>query len=106
MHSGQPEQMCSEFRRGHTESCIYHQCVFLNALFCTCVWGQPGPLALKPCDSHANNAALCLLLLDSVWHLQQVSLAVVTFTWSWAAEVATPLEHRLMPGLLLILCCR
>lgn len=54
---------------------------------------QPPPTptpALKPCDSHANNAALCLLLLDSVWHLQQVSLAVVTFTWSRAAEVANP----------------
>lgn len=52
------------------------------------------PPAPKPRESHANNAALCLLLLDSVWHLQQVSLAVVTFTWRWAAERGPPVGAR------------
>lgn len=98
--------MCSEFQRGPTETCMYDQRVFLKALFCAGVWGQPGWAVLKPCESHANNAALCLLLLDWLWHLQRASLTVVTFTWSWAAERRGHAGAGLMQRPPLTLGCR
>lgn len=54
----------------------------LKAFHCMHVWGQEGLAALKPCESHTNNAILCLLptarfsseiRLESIQHLQPVT---------------------------------
>lgn len=58
---------CADLRKGSCAETdfISSPCVFQDAfkkppIVCV-LWGQEGPAALKPYESHTNNAILCLL---------------------------------------------
>lgn len=44
--------------------CVFQK-LFWKALCCPCIQGQEGLAAMKKCESHTNNAILCLLFTTS-----------------------------------------